>query len=165
MQTIKKYGLKRLKKLSFVILSSIIISCQENQSGVEVNRTEIDSNNIVTYKVVSVADGDTFDYLNSLGIRNTVPILDIDTYETFRGDRINRQAQKGGISVDSALILGLKAKDFAFSTLLNKNVELYRFGFDNKIDIYGRELYRVKIDGKKYDSLIISKGLSSKLYD
>ena len=53
-------------------------------------------------KVNWIYDGDTFQ-ANIDNFNEKIRILNIDTYEASRGDRLNEQAAKAGISVDSAL--------------------------------------------------------------
>lgn len=108
-------------------------------------------------KVNWIYDGDTFDYRYD-GVLYKVRVLGIDCYETQINDRLHEQASKNKISVDSALALGLAAKDFAMATLRNKTVLLLRTGSAPNKDVYDRYLRWVEIDGIKYDSLIKAKG-------
>lgn len=107
-----------------------------------------------------VYDGDTFDFKYEGNIHK-VRILNIDCYETQINDRLQDQAKKNKISVDSALALGLAAKEFAIKTLKGKEVLLIRSTQAPNRDVYDRYLRYVKINGISYDSLIKVMGYDS----
>ncbi len=107
-----------------------------------------------------VYDGDTFDFKYE-GIIHKVRVLNIDCYETQINDRLQEQAKKNKISVDSALALGLAAKEFAIKTLKGKEVLLIRSAQAPNRDVYDRYLRFVKINGKSYDSLIKAMGFDA----
>ncbi len=112
-------------------------------------------------KVRYVYDGDTFDYKydgNVLKVR----ILDIDCYETQINERLESQAARNKISVDSALSLGLAAKAFATQLLKDKTVLLMRSETAPNKDVYDRYLRYVRVNGMSYDSLIKSMGYDAK---
>ncbi len=114
------------------------------------------------YAIVNwVYDGDTFDFKYE-GVLHKVRVLNIDCYETQINDRLKEQAQRNKISVESALALGLAAKDFAIKTLKGKEVLLIRSSQAPNYDVYGRYLRYVKINGMSYDSLIIVNGFDAK---
>lgn len=107
-----------------------------------------------------IYDGDTFDFKYD-NTTYKVRILNIDCYETQINDRLEEQADRNKISVDSALFLGLAAKDFAIQTLKNKTVTLKRLGTAPNYDVYDRYLRWLEIDGMKYDSLIKVNGFDA----
>jgi endonuclease YncB( thermonuclease family) len=92
--------------------------------------------------VTSVADGDTFSFTER-GEKIDVRVLVIDCFETRHGTRLTEQAQKAGISEDSALALGFRAKAVADSILYGKTVDIYRDTADDNFDVYGRLLRNV----------------------
>lgn len=137
--------------------SWLFFSCSENPNQNVDPNIPTESHLIST--VIDVSDGDTF----SIYYKNQkwkVRVLNVDCFEVSKGNRLTEQASKAGISVDSAFKLGLKAKDFAKVTLLNRKVELLRDYREPNIDIYGRLLRITIIDGMRYDSLIKSLGLA-----
>lgn len=114
------------------------------------------------YAIVNwVYDGDTFDYKYE-GVIHKVRVLNIDCYETQINDRLKEQARRNKISVDSALALGLAAKEFAIKILKGKEVLLIRSSQAPNYDVYNRFLRYVKINGMSYDSLIIANGFNAK---
>ncbi len=135
----------------------LFFSCSENYNQNVDPNIPTESHLIST--VIDISDGDTF----SIYYKNQkwkVRVLNVDCFEVSKGTRLTEQANKAGISVDSALKLGLKAKDFAKVTLLNKKVDLLRDYREPNTDIYGRLLRITIIDGLRYDSLIKSLGLA-----
>lgn len=113
----------------------------------------------LTTEVIEVTDGDTFAiyYKNQ---KWKVRVLKVDCFETRKDSRLAEQAQKAGISIDSALALGKIAKDFAKEILLNKKVDLFRDSGEPNLDIYGRLLRITVINGWRYDSLLKVNGLA-----
>lgn len=113
------------------------------------------------YAIVNwVYDGDTFDFKYE-GVLHKVRVLNIDCYETQINDRLLEQAKRNKISPDSALSLGLAAKEFAIQILKNKEVLLIRSTTAPNRDVYDRYLRFVKVNGMSYDSLIKAKGFDS----
>ncbi len=114
------------------------------------------------YAIVNwIYDGDTFDFKYE-GVLYKVRVLNIDCYETQINERLEEQAKRNKISVDSALALGLAAKDFAIKTLKGKEILLIRSLQAPNYDVYNRYLRYVKINGMSYDSLIIVNGFHAK---
>lgn len=113
----------------------------------------------LTTNVVEITDGDTF-AIYYKDKKWKVRVLYVDCFETRRGDRLSEQAKKAGISDDSALVLGKKAKDFATEMLLNKKVDLLRDFSEPNLDVYGRLLRITVINGMRFDSLLKVKGLA-----
>jgi len=122
-------------------------------------KPQIDDNEF--YAIVNwIFDGDTFDFRYD-GVNHRVRVLGIDCYEAQKNERLAEQARKNNISIDSALALGLAAKEFAIATLRNKEVLLMRGGTAPNKDVYDRYLRLVFIDGMPYDSLIIVSGFGA----
>ena len=122
-------------------------------------KPEIDDDEFYTI-VTWVFDGDTFDFRHE-GQTHRVRVLGIDCYETQKNERLAEQARKSNISIDSALALGLAAKDFAIATLRNREVLLKRTGTAPNKDVYNRYLRWVVVDGMPYDSLIKANGFDA----
>ena len=102
---------------------------------------------------LSVQDGDTFRIRlgekDSIGVR----ILGGDVFESRRGERLNSQAARAGISAERALERGKVAKQFA-QRLLVGTVEISRESGEPNIDIFGRLLRVCAVGGKEYFSLL-----------
>ena len=114
-----------------------------------------DSVAVVTCAYVS--DGDTWNFYYS-DKKYIVRVLHVDCFETREGERLNDQAEKAGISPDSALKLGKAAKELAEVLLEDKQVTIVRdYSEDNK-DVYDRLLRITIIDGKRLDSIMIAEG-------
>ncbi|MCX7908254.1 MAG: thermonuclease family protein [Ignavibacteria bacterium] len=150
-----------IKIIFFVVLvvfsSFLFYSCGEDSSPIVDPNTPTEP--ILQTTAIDISDGDTF----SIYYKNQkwkVRVLYVDCFETSKGNRLTEQARKAGISVDSALALGLKAKEFAKKTLLNKKVELHRDYKEPNLDTYGRLLRVTYIEGKRYDSLLKVLGLA-----
>jgi len=141
----------------FMFLLVILYSCSENTTTVQ---NDVPSEAVLQTTVIEITDGDTFGiyYKNQ---KWKVRVLYVDCFEIKKGDRLAEQAKKAGISIDSALSLGLKAKDFAKKVLLNKKVELFRDFKEPNLDIYGRLLRITIVDGMRYDSLLKINGLAA----
>lgn len=138
-----------------------LCSCEDN---VNIARTESDAiydKQIDTVIPTTIYDGDTFGFLDEEHGFQRVRIIDVDAFETSVNDRIERQADRNNISIDSCLILGNKAKDFAFGNLYQKPI-IIRKGSRNT-DVYDRLLRYVEYDGKQYDSTLKALNLDSGL--
>jgi len=132
--------------LSFLLLLS---ACTNSTSPEDKNEA------FCTY----VYDGDTYKCIyNSDTI--VVRHLYIDCYEIHRGERLEKQAERNHISVDSALTLGLKAKEFVKNLILDKYICLIRIQEENDKDVYGRYLRVVLYKGQRLDSMLLKKGLA-----
>lgn len=151
--------IKALNKYKTVLLSLVLLclifACTDapNQSN-SISPFDKDSS---FAKVVWIFDGDTFE-AEIEGLRSKVRVLDVDVYETSNNERLESQATKAGISLDSALSLGLSAKNWAIKELKNKNVTLIRGTSEPNVDVYGRYLRYVILSGMRLDSLLKSNG-------
>lgn len=140
-----------LYRQAIFLVFLLITSCQKENITTPSNDVLTEATLVST--VVEIADGDTFGifYKNQ---KWKVRVLYVDCFETQKGDRLYEQSRKAGISIDSALSLGLKAKEFAKQTLLYKKVELRRDFSQPNLDIYGRLLRITIVNGERYDSLL-----------
>lgn len=124
------------------------------------NYTPTPTNDTMSATVKYVFDGDSFEVYYG-DKEYEVRTLGIDCFETQEGERLNGQAQKAGISIDSALSLAYEAKFFAIDMLKNKEVDLYREPGVPNLDVYGRLLRIVVVeDTIRWDSLMLAKGLA-----
>jgi endonuclease YncB( thermonuclease family) len=151
--------------IGFAALFSLI-ACSKNSDNpttVYVNTPDplIDSAAQVT--VGRVIDGDTF----VIGIKNdsfSVRILGIDAFEIKHDARLDSQAVKANISVDSAYSLGQAGKRFADSLLSKKTVLLVRDNSQPDFDMYNRLLRHVYYydsgAAHDYGALMIGKRLA-----
>jgi endonuclease YncB( thermonuclease family) len=116
-----------------------------------------------TIIVRRVLDGDTFKFTIGTDTIDT-RILGIDAFETKHGTHLTDQAAAAGIPVDSALVLGLRAKEFADSLLTTREVRIFRDPSEPYADAFGRLLRHVFFySGSSfiaYDSLMLAKGFA-----
>ena len=121
------------------------------------NNTEpVDDHSVLC---VFVVDGDTYHFesnYDTIRVRH----LYIDCFETSYGTRLDNQAKRAKITVDSALHLGLMARQFMTDLILNKKCELITDPNEDDIDIYGRYLRIVKINNQRVDSILLKNGLA-----
>ncbi|MBS1904020.1 MAG: thermonuclease family protein [Bacteroidetes bacterium] len=151
--------------LLVIIATALFVGCSNTSTSPVTQYVEVDplldSATVVT--VHRVVDGDTFDFL--IG-RDTIDIriLGMDAFETRHGARLDSQAARAGISVDSAYARGLRAKAFADSLLSGQKALLTRDFSEPNFDTYNRLLRNVYYyDGtktKKYSDLLIQMGLA-----
>lgn len=140
-----------------------MLSCEENRPNLVLSDDdgmEFPVDSLIFAKVNFVFDGDTFNSRID-GDNYSVRVLKIDCFETSINDRLREQAKKSGISVDSALTLGKTAKSFADSILRGNEVLLIRDKYAPNTDVYDRLLRIVKINGDRFDSLLIENNLVS----
>jgi endonuclease YncB( thermonuclease family) len=139
--------------MKFLLLLFILVSCTNNIEYInQCSNPFVDSVAIVV--CVAIIDGDTWKFAigeDLFGIR----VLGIDCFETRKGSRLTKQANKSGISIDSALFLGKKAKEFANNLLFMKKITIIRDYNEDNMDVYGRLLRKVYINQMSYDSLLI----------
>lgn len=110
------------------------------------SKTEnIDIQNLGTYKVVRVVDGDTF-IINYNGKEERVRLIGVDTPESVHPDEEKNTA------------FGKKVSNFSKEKLSDKEVKIE---FDvSQRDKYGRLLCYVYIDGQMYNKLLLKEGLA-----
>lgn len=113
----------------------------------------ITTNALACEKVIKIIDGDTIE----TSITGRIRILGIDSFDKIPS-RVQKQAKRTGFSNKDIIHLREVGKDFATETLANKCIQL---GTDYKdIDIYGRKLRYIIVDGADYSLSIIKQGLA-----
>ncbi len=146
-----------MKKFTYILITIIIflISCEEDDPVYP--KPDIpDSLKYVIPKYIY--NGSTFAFVYNDKIIKT-KILDIECFESQKGMILEEQATRSGISSDSALALGIKAKTLADSLILGKEIKIIRDSTRIDYDSWGR-LYRyVEVDGMRYDSIMIERNL------
>jgi micrococcal nuclease len=150
--------IKNFSTLLFLLIQLIVSSCSDNPSQTE--ESSVFDVSPATAIVTYIVDGDTF-YCRIDTVEDKIRVLGIDTYETQVNDRLYQQAQRNGITPDSAIKLGEAAKNFATELLRNKIVILIRDFKEKNKDVYNRYLRYVIIDNMRYDSLIIAMGYNA----
>jgi len=113
----------------------------------------ITSNALACEKVIKIIDGDTIE----TSITGRIRILGIDSFDKIPS-RVQKQAKRTGFSNKDILHLREVGKDFATETLANKCIQLETDYKD--IDIYGRKLRYIIVDGADYSLSIIKQGLA-----
>ena len=138
-------------KTIFLILLFALIGCSEPCNCPTVQNVFIDYQSTVTINYVS--DGDTYKFQTG---NETVIIrlLGIDCFETRHGTRLNEQADKANISVDSAYQIGLAAKQYTIDNILNQSVIILRDSTQANIDTYGRLLRHVILNDSLYADML-----------
>lgn len=148
----------RIQILNLFMIAIIVFnSCSSSTENepVDSDHPEYDSMAVVTCAYVS--DGDTWNFYYS-DKKFTVRVLHVDCFETREGERLNDQAEKAGISPDSALKLGKAAKYLAEDLLEDKEVTIVRDHNEDNKDVYDRLLRITIIDGQRLDSIMIARG-------
>jgi endonuclease YncB( thermonuclease family) len=126
-------------KYNIIILFLLLIGCSsatEETSGGPALADEAEVT--ISY----VIDGDTYIFYHNRA-EYRIRLLGIDCFETFRGERLDGQAEKAGISPDSALALGLMQKHIADSILTGNTVIIRRSDTEPNRDAYDRLLRHV----------------------
>jgi endonuclease YncB( thermonuclease family) len=113
----------------------------------------ITSNALACEKVIKIIDGDTIE----TSITGRIRILGIDSFDKIPS-RVQKQAKRTGFSNKDILHLREVGKDFATETLANKCIQLETDYKD--IDIYGRKLRYIIVNGADYSLSIIKQGLA-----
>jgi endonuclease YncB( thermonuclease family) len=139
-----------------IILAFAILSCS-NSSDNDVHDSNPIEANTATVTCDYVTDGDTWNFLYN-DEKYIVRVLHVDCFETYQGERLERQAESCGISTDSAMKLGKLAKELADSLMAGKEVVIMKDPTEDSFDIYDRLLRITIIDGMRLDSLMIEKG-------
>lgn len=153
---------------AFSILAALWLSmCAPEQAPAQT----IDQSDISVVVVTRVVDGDTFvcaphNTTNEEALRDTVRVrvLNLDTFEKIRGERLEKQAQRMSITPDRALLIGKMAKDAATEMLHGKVVTLHR-GQRNapNHDKYGRLLRFVTLEnGDDFSEIMKQQGFNVK---
>ena len=134
-------------------------STQRETQQTECKNPLIDS--IAVVKCISIIDGDTWKFKLGRDVFS-VRVLGIDCYETKHNARLQKQADRHGITKDSALILGLRAKKIADSLLTGKEIIIIRDFKESNFDVYNRLLRHCYFEGMiNYAELIKLQGLNA----
>ena len=144
----------------YLIIVALLASCTENNITKEGYCTNPLIDSVATVTCVAVIDGDTWKFQLQNDIFS-VRILGIDCFETKHNERLRNQAEKKGITEDSAYSLGIIARNLAESLLLNKQVRIVRDFDEDNFDVYNRLLRKCYIDNLNYSEYIINAGLSA----
>ena len=111
------------------------------------------ANALACEKVIKIIDGDTIE----TSITGRIRILGIDSFDKLP-KIVAKQSKRTGFSNKDILHLREVGKDFATEILANKCIHL---GTDYKdIDVYGRKLRYIIVDGVDYSLSIIKQGLA-----
>lgn len=121
-------------------------------TGVELNEEKTSNkeekanlDDLGTYKVVRVVDGDTF-IINYNGKEERVRLIGVDTPESVH------------LNEEKNTAFGKKVSNFSKEKLTNKEVQIE---FDvSQRDKYGRLLCYVYVDGQMYNKLLLQEGLA-----
>ena len=151
----------KINLILFLVIIFLFISCNENNNSTnQCSCANALLDSIATVDCSYIVDGDTWRfYIGSDVI--SVRVLGIDCFETKHNTRLDSQANRKGISVDSAFQLGVNAKSLADSLLGGKKLVIIRDYTQDNFDTYNRLLRYTRINGKSYDSIIKSLGLDS----
>ncbi len=112
----------------------------------------------LTATVIRVIDGDTFSCSLDNGLEERVRLLGIDTPESRRNEKVERDSLKTGASLDTLIALGKKSSNYTKS-LLPKGTQI-QLETDVQIrDRYGRLLAYVYLpDGQMLNALLVKEG-------
>jgi micrococcal nuclease len=139
----------------FILILCFLAACQLAPAQI------IDKSDTCTVVVTKVVDGDTF-YCAKDGDTAKVRVLGFDAYESSNGDRLDGQAARAGISVERALGLGVKAKEYAKELVEGQIVMLHR---GNKRapnrEFYSLLLRYVVVNKRNFHELMISRGYAA----
>lgn len=113
----------------------------------------ITTNALACEKVIKIIDGDTI----KTSITGRIRILGIDAFDKLP-KIVAKQAKRAGFTNKDILHLRELGKNFATETLANKCVELKSDYKD--IDIYGRKLRYVIVNGIDYSFSALEQGLA-----
>ena len=140
----------------YLIILILCYSCLDRATSNNDNCINplIDSMAIVTCS--RVIDGDTWCFMIKYD-EIKVRVLNIDCYEIHKNSRLQTQAAAAGISLDSALTLGLYQKELANKLLLNNLIKIVRDYSQKNYDVYNRLLRICYINNQLYDTLIAIK--------
>lgn len=145
-------------KLIITGLFFVLIGCKESPVINTCSNALLDS--VAVVNCISVIDGDTW----KMQIGNdifSIRVLGLDCFETKRNSRLEEQAQKNNISIDSAYNLGLKAKKLTEALLSNKQVKIVRDFKEDNFDTYNRLLRHCYINSISLKDTIINIGLNA----
>ena len=150
-----------MRKFLVILFLPLLFACEDDDPSIYSNNDNeyFPDDSIMNVEVTFVYDGDTFAFYEN-SVQYKVRVLKIDCFETSKNSRLSDQAEKAGITVDSALTLGIKAREFANSVLNGNEVTLIRDKYAPNTDDYDRLLRIVEINGERYDSLLTDNHLT-----
>lgn len=111
--------------------------------------------------ITRVVDGDTYKFAvgtDTIGIR----LLGVDCFEVRHSFILDVQAERCGITPDSAYALGLEGKFLAEKLLTGKTVIIRRDRKESNFDNFGRLLRSVEFDGTQIKDVLETAGLTVK---
>lgn len=106
--------------------------------------------------ITRIIDGDTYVFRQN-DEEYTIRLLGLDCFETRHGKRLEKQAEKAGISIDSAMTLGKRAKERAINYLLNQKVKIIRDKHERNFDSYNRLLRHVIVRDSSFINILENK--------
>ena len=142
-----------MKPILFILLFALV-SCVEPCNCPTEQNVFIDYESTVEINYVTDADTYKFEISNETVI---IRLLNVDCFETRQGTRLNGQAEKAGISVDSAYNIGVAAKLYAIDQLRDKFVIIRRDSNESNMDTYGRLLRHVLINDSLFSDMLKSR--------
>lgn len=148
-----------MKYVLAIIIIISFFSCEDNDSSFQWDEDNTPTDSVMKVIISYVYDGDTYLFYHD-NSSYKIRLLNVDCFETSLNSRLEEQAHIAGISVDSALALGYKAKYYADSVLSDNEVTLYRGKYSINTDTYERLLRHVEIKGEMFDSLLKAKNLT-----
>ncbi|HPS65311.1 MAG TPA: thermonuclease family protein [Ignavibacteria bacterium] len=147
----------RYLKIFFIVSLFIFTSCSEETANIP-SKNQKQKNEPVhseTSSVKRVVDGDTFELENGERVR----LLGIDTPEKFTSNKMDSDAKKSGLDVETIKQLGEAASHYADSLMEGRKIFLVSDPLNDDKDRYGRLLrYIYTEDGMLYNLKIILDG-------
>lgn len=147
----------RYLKIFFIVSLFIFTSCSEETANIP-SKNQKQKNEGVHSEVSSVkrvVDGDTFELENGERVR----LLGIDTPEKFTSNKMDSDAKKSGLDVETIKQLGEAASHYADSLMKGRKIFLVSDPLNDDKDRYGRLLrYIYTEDGMLYNLKIILDG-------
>ncbi len=147
----------RYLKIFFIATLFIFTSCSEETANIP-SKNQKQKNEGVHSEVSAVkrvVDGDTFELENGERVR----LLGIDTPEKFTSSKMDSDAKKSGLDVETIKQLGEAASHYADSVMAGRKIFLVSDPLNDDKDRYGRLLrYIYTEDGMLYNLKIILDG-------
>jgi len=145
----------RTVKLFYILLLLFSYSCKEStKANKEENEVKIPC------RVVKVIDGDTFTCTLKNGEEIKVRLIGVDTPESREGPKLERDAERTGLSKKEILRMGKEATEYT-KKLLPKGEVVYLEQDVQPTDRYGRVLAYVWLkDGRMLNELLLLEGMA-----
>lgn len=138
-----------MKRLIIIILIILSTSCIEIFKESNVNNEISES-----ATVVKIIDGDTIDVLYNGEIQK-IRLVGIDTPEPYSK---NNTKKWYGLPNEHLNVWGIKAKDYAYERLNNKEVNISYDSIQGKKDEYGRTLAYIIVDRNNFNLELVENG-------